>query len=156
MALKNLSRVPSIWHSPLSRWNALVQPWTRQMFDDFMELDMNFRSYENKNGDMVVRMDMPGIRKQDLQVHVENDVLSVYGNRRVVFDDERNEKPEQEQDDGSGKKAEEFIQVKRSLMIPKNFDASKVSAKLEDGVLSVLIAKAADQNASKAHKIVIE
>ena len=125
----------------------------------------------------VVSMDLPGVKKDELDVTVHNGVLTVSGTRRHKFatheddDDEKEkkeEKPEEKateaaassekkEGDKKDEKKEEkkdkkpkhkVIRMesycgsfKRSIAVPAGTTSDDVTAKFEDGVLTVTIAK---------------
>ena len=72
-----------------------------------------------------VRMEMPGVKKKDLAVELENAVLTV-------------SYEEHTRDDESGESRRSF---RRSVSIPDGVDADKVSAELKDGILTVTVPK---------------
>jgi len=89
---------------------------------------------EEKNK-YVVSAEVPGFTKEDLKLSVdENNVLTIRGEKRHEV---RDQDPERrylrlEQSYGS---------ASRSLKLPKGVDASKISAKYDNGILKVDIAR---------------
>jgi HSP20 family protein len=80
----------------------------------------------------LIRVDLPGMTKQDIDVTIENQTLTLTGERRFE----------------PGEEGETFNRVERSygkfsrtFQLPNNVDASKVKAQFADGVLSVTIPK---------------
>jgi HSP20 family protein len=84
-----------------------------------------------------VRMELPGIKKKDLQVELENAVLTVSCEQHAG-------------DDESGEVTRTFM---RSVSIPDGIVADKVSAELKDGILTVTVPKA---EASKPKRISVK
>jgi HSP20 family protein len=84
-----------------------------------------------------LRVELPGVKKEDLRVELENAVLTVTYERR------------------SGNKEGEQAgeQYARSIQVPDGVAADKLSARLEDGILTVTMPKA---EASKPRAITIE
>jgi HSP20 family protein len=91
--------------------------------------------YENDDA-YFVRMDMPGIEQKEIEINILNDVLTAKGRRKA-------------EEDAEGRKAgrkyqrEEriFGSFHRTVPLPLPVDASRVEAKLEDGVLSLTLPK---------------
>lgn len=84
-----------------------------------------------------VRMELPGVRKKDVRVEIENAVLT------VSFEDHATE-------ERNGSSAETFA---RSVAIPDGIVSEKVNAKLKDGILHVMMPKA---ETSKPRKITVK
>ena len=87
--------------------------------------------------------ELPGVKPEDLEVNVEDRILTLRGERR----DKREEK---------GKKyhrvESSYGSFMRRFTLPDDADEDQVAADFKDGVLSVRIARAAPQE-SKARKI---
>ena len=77
-------------------------------------------------------VEVPGFRQEDLQIHLENGVLTIEGERK--FEEKQKEKSYHRVERSYGK----FF---RSFSLPGNVDAEKVKANLEDGVLRVELPK---------------
>ena len=90
-----------------------------------------------------ISVELPGVEEKDIHLSVEDGVVSLSGEKRT----EREEKGEtwffSERQYGS---------FSRSFRLPPDADASKVDAKLKDGVLTISIPKTAPER-SKGSKI---
>ena len=71
---------------------------------------------------------MPGVKKEDVKIDLNNGLLSVTVEKR--------------QKSESG---EQTSTASRSLSVPESVSADKVGAKLEDGVLTVTLPKQEDR-----------
>jgi HSP20 family protein len=89
--------------------------------------------HENKDA-YKVRLDLPGLEKKDIQVSVQDNVLTVRGERRNQSED-KDEK-------GTWHRVERYSgSFERSLRLGSGVDAGAVKADYKDGVLSVTIPK---------------
>eukprot|EP00455_Lapot_gusevi_P015990 TRINITY_DN18165_c0_g1_i1.p1 TRINITY_DN18165_c0_g1~~TRINITY_DN18165_c0_g1_i1.p1 ORF type:complete len:152 (+),score=3.96 TRINITY_DN18165_c0_g1_i1:126-581(+) len=78
----------------------------------------------------VVSVDLPGIKKDDVKLHIDDDfVLTISGKREPAFG-EQVEFTRQERGYGD---------FQRSIKIPAYADPAQISAKMEDGVLTITI-----------------
>jgi HSP20 family protein len=80
-----------------------------------------------------VNAEVPGIPKEQLKLQLNDGVLTISGERK---EEKKEEKENYVRHECS------YGQVSRSLRLPKNVDGKKVSAKYENGVLSVEVPKA--------------
>ena len=81
----------------------------------------------------VVRAELPDVRKEDLDLKVENNVLTVRGEKR------RDETVEQENYHRSERHYGSFT---RSFKLPSTVDTSRIQARYENGVLEIVVPKA--------------
>lgn len=82
----------------------------------------------------VIHADVPGVKPEDIEVHMENGVLSVKGQRQTESRDEREGYKRVERVRGS------FF---RRFSLPDTADAEAISARSKDGVLEIVIPKQA-------------
>jgi HSP20 family protein len=92
---------------------------------------------------LVLRADLPGLKKDDVDLEVKDGVLTISGERKA----EREEKSE-----GYYRVERAFGRFSRSLTIPDGVEADAISADFADGVLEVRIPKPAER---KPHRIAI-
>ncbi len=78
------------------------------------------------------QLEMPGVKKDDLKIELHDHQLTVVWERRV---------------DEKAKDTERHDQtsLRRVVAVPEGIDADKVSAKLEDGILTVTLPKSAER-----------
>ncbi|HEX8669661.1 MAG TPA: Hsp20/alpha crystallin family protein [Allosphingosinicella sp.] len=80
-----------------------------------------------------VIVEMPGLKRENIEVDVENNVLTIRGEKKE-------ERTEGEQ--GKWHLAERrYGTFARSFVLPRDVDAENIQARFEDGVLSVVIPK---------------
>lgn len=80
----------------------------------------------------IVRAELPGMKKEDIELEVENNVLSIRGERRFEKTDEGENYHFMERSYGS---------FYRSFTLPKNVDSETIGAEYKDGMLVVTIPK---------------
>ena len=83
--------------------------------------------YQDKNA-VTVRAELPGFRKEDLRVEVEDDVLTITAHQKT----------EAKADDKTIAKERQFT---RLIALPENLDLDKIQAGYENGVLTVTLPK---------------
>ena len=87
--------------------------------------------------DVRVVMDVPGLKVEDLTIELQNDVLTVRGERPFPT------VPEDEQSEGRVWQRLErgFGKFERVLSVPHGLDADQITASMADGVLTLHIPK---------------
>jgi HSP20 family protein len=91
----------------------------------------NVDIFENEN-ELVVTAELPGIDPKDVELNVENNVLTISGDRKLEFEDKKENYHRVERAYGS---------FSRSFSLPRLIDDSKIEAGYKDGVLTVHIPK---------------
>jgi HSP20 family protein len=100
-----------------------------------------------RRGDkLVIRADIPGVQKDDVHVEVENDVLTIRGERREEQEDER---------DGYWRSERSYGQFYRAIPLPDGVNAEQCDASFKDGVLEVTL-PAPKQDERKAKRIQVK
>ena len=82
-----------------------------------------------------VRAELPGIKTDDLDITVENDTLTIAGERKRGTEDE---------DVSYHRREREWGAFRRSFSLPTRVDSAKVQARYVDGVLTITLPKAAE------------
>jgi HSP20 family protein len=85
------------------------------------------------DADFIVKADLPEVKKEDINVHVEDGVLAIEGERKQEKEDKGKRFHKIEREYGK------FV---RRFSLPIEVDADKVRAEFKDGVLTVVLAKA--------------
>lgn len=79
-----------------------------------------------------MRADVPGIKPEDVKIEVEDDRLTVSG--------EHEESTEEEKDNYVRRECR-YGSFSRSMIVPRDIDASDIEATMADGVLEISIPK---------------
>ncbi len=93
-----------------------------------------------------VEIDLPGIKKDDIDITTEDNILTISGERKL-----KNEMKE----DNYYKVESSYGKFSRSFTLPEKVDVQKIEAKNENGVLEIVIPKAKDED-KKPKKIKIK
>jgi HSP20 family protein len=95
--------------------------------------------YEEKDG-LVIRTELPGVRKEDLNISITGDVLTL-----------KAEKKQEEVTEGRDYYLCErsFGQYSRSVSLPFAVDTGKGAATLENGLLEIRLSKAEEAKAKQ-------
>src|SRR5215471_4483191 len=99
--------------------------------------------FESEN-ELVLKADVPDVDLKDIDVRVENQTLTVSGERKF-----------QQQESGKGYHRIErsYGNFVRSFAVPNSFDTEKIAASYKNGVLSVSLPK---KEAAKPRQIKVE
>ena len=81
---------------------------------------------------IVLEVEVPGMKPEDVHAHVENDILTLSGERRL----EREEKKERYH-----RIERSYGRFSRAFILPKRVDGSAIEAKLEEGLLRLRLPK---------------
>ena len=124
----------------LSRWDPFheMQRLTDQLFRGFTGQGVEMQTfapavdiYEDE-GMITVSAQVPGVKSEDVHIDVENNVLTLTGERKLEREDKR---------EGYHRIESSYGSFTRSFVLPESADAEKVDANLSDGVLTVRIPK---------------
>jgi HSP20 family protein len=85
------------------------------------------------NNEFLISADLPGLTKDDIKVSVENDVLSING--------EKKRESEKREKDRYYHYERSFGQFSRSFSLPSNVDSKHIDAKYNNGVLEIRLKK---------------
>jgi HSP20 family protein len=107
-----------------------------RMFANFFD-DSSFGSrtwtpavdiYETDNNEVVLKAELPEMKREDISITFENQVLTIRGERKVDETVRRDRYQRFERSYGS---------FSRSFTIPSTIDAGRINATYKDGVLTV-------------------
>ena len=97
-----------------------VRRWVPSM--DLVETEEHF----------VLRADLPGLTEEDVSIELEDNVLTVAGERKAEHEEKK---------EGFYRMERSFGHFRRSLTLPEGVDAEKIAATFDKGVLEVRIPK---------------
>ena len=124
----------------VSSYHSLPNAFERMIDDNF------FVNYDNNNwtpsvdinessDSFIIKADLPGIKKSDIEVKIETNVLNLNAERKI------DKKNVNEKYHFSERRSGTF---RRSFKLPKSVKQEKITADFDNGVLSIIIPKAED------------
>ncbi|MFA5871945.1 MAG: Hsp20/alpha crystallin family protein [Parcubacteria group bacterium] len=125
----------------LMRWSPFRD--IDRLFDEDMWPSAGFvpaMDVRQDKDNVIVEMALPGIEADKVEVHVENDVLTVSGHRE--------EKRELKREDYYRKEIREGS-FSRSVVLPMHVKGDKATAAYEKGMLKIMIPKAEEAKPKK-------
>jgi HSP20 family protein len=84
--------------------------------------------YETEQHEVVIKAELPDMKREDINITFENNVLTLKGERKIEHEVARDRLQRMERVKGS---------FSRSFTLPATIDAAKISASYKDGVLTV-------------------
>jgi HSP20 family protein len=134
---------------------AVLQNRLNSIFNDFAQPNVDDESltmgnfipavdvYENAQ-QVVLRLEVPGIRQEDLDVKLENQTLTVKGERKFEKD---------EKEENFHRIERRYGSFTRTFTLPQTIDTGTVKANSENGVLTISLAK---KEAAKPKQVKVE
>jgi HSP20 family protein len=98
---------------------------------------------EDKNN-YYVRAELPGVKGEELDIQVIGNNLAITGERKIAAEEEGAKYHRREREAGS---------FSRMIGLPGDINSDKVDAKMENGILTVVVAKA---EAAKPRQITVK
>jgi HSP20 family protein len=92
---------------------------------------------------LVLKVDLPGLEKDDVEIEVKDGLLTVSGERKAEHEESK---------DGYHRIERAYGSFSRSLTLPQGVDADQVQADFNQGVLEVRVPKPAER---KPHRVQI-
>jgi len=117
------NEIDNLFTSPLGEW-----PRTGQFFNEWAPaLDL----YEDKNN-VYVKAEVPGMKKEEINVSLHDNVLTISGERKF----------EQKTEETENYRSERFFgRFTRSVTLPIAVESDKVKASYKDGILNIALPK---------------
>jgi HSP20 family protein len=116
------------FHAPLPFPTLTYEPLRKAMEGTWMPV-LDFTETEKE---FVIRVEVPGVPRENLDVHLEGEVLTLTGVREQVIKAEKENVLWQEREVGK------FL---RTIRLPKAVEANKIEAVYVEGILTVRLPK---------------
>lgn len=134
-----------------------TQNWLPSIFNDFFGNEWMQKTNVNapainiieSEKDFKVEVATPGMTKDDFNIRIDND------NELVVSMEKRQENKEEDKKGRFLRREFSYSQFKQTMLLPDNIDKENISAKVNDGILSIIIPKK-EQKEEKINGKVIE
>ncbi|CAN0592568.1 unnamed protein product [Ectocarpus sp. 12 AP-2014] len=139
----NLPSLRSVFH-PSRRSDADIDYIFNDFFDSFENqfkrsfLTKNEQDFfplldvSETNSNYTVELDIPGVKKEDININVDNNILTIKGKKEM----------DKERKDSNYYSRERFYgDFKRSMSLPSGVKTDKIDASFKDGVLTIRMPK---------------
>ena len=137
----------------------LDAPFFPDWLEDFFSGDVNpltknrLASVEmvydfDKDGEFRIELATPGLKKEDIKINLDNDVLTISS--------EKEEENITKENETCTKREYSYTNFTRSFTLPEAADIEKISAKTEDGILKITISKKEEKKVKPAREIKIK
>jgi len=139
----------------MMRWNpeSPLSDLFENLFRDNANEKMERRAYDcapstnilEKNDGFELHMAVPGVKKEDVKIDLEKNILSISSEKKAEEHDENQFKYNRR----------EFVYGTfcRNFTLPDTIDAEKIKADMTDGILKVILPKKKEAKISKEIKI---
>lgn len=81
-----------------------------------------------RDNDLIVKLDLPGVKREDIKIDIEDNKLIVYGERHDEIEDKR---------EGYYRSERTFGSFHRVIPLPENAKVDKADAVFDNGVLTI-------------------
>lgn len=85
-----------------------------------------------RDRDNLVRCELPGVKKEDIDIRLENGLLTISGTRK---------EDKKQESDRYFSRERFYGNFSRTIAVPENVTEDKIKAKFEDGVLELTFPK---------------
>ncbi len=132
-----------------------TQNWLPSIFNDFFDNDWMERAnatapainvIESEN-DYKIELAAPGMTKKDFNVHIDED------NNLVIAREKKKKKKKEKKTSRYLRREFSYSKFQQTMILPNDVEKDKITAQVEDGVLTVDIPKR-NEEASKIQKCI--
>jgi len=117
--------IDRLFESPLSNLTERTQP--------FLSGWLPAVDLAQDKDNITVRAELPGMKKEEIEISLHDGVLTLSGERKV----------EQKHEEAEACRSERFLgRFHRTLPLPASVEADKAKASYKDGILTVVLPKA--------------
>ena len=129
-----------------------TQSWLPSIFNDFFDNDWMVKAnatapainvFETEK-EYKVELAAPGMTKEDFNVRIDED------NNLVISMEKKTENKEEKKEGRYLRREFSYSKFQQTMILPDNVDKEKISAAVENGVLSVQLPKISEEEVKKA------
>ena len=108
--------------------------WRRPLWGDFEGLEMRFPRVDliDRDADLLVRAELPGVKKEELEISVTDENLHIAVHKEEV---------EKEKEESFCRCEMMHGDYERTILFPTPVDSQDAKAELKEGVLEILLPK---------------
>ena len=141
--------------SAIRRYNA--QNWLPSLFNDFFDNDWMVKANATapainvieSDTDYKVEIAAPGMKKEDFTIHVGED------NELTIAMEKKDEKKDEDKKNKRYLRQEfSYTQFEQTLVLPEDVDKEKISASVNDGVLTIDLPKRTPEEKAKVNRMI--
>jgi HSP20 family protein len=109
--------------------------WRRPLLAELESFEMKFPRIDivDRDGELLVRAELPGVEKKELEITIADDLLTILVHREVSEKEESEHFYRAEMSRGA---------MERTIPLPVSVVGDKAKAELKDGILELVIPKA--------------
>ncbi len=96
----------------------------------------------------IVRVDLPGVDKEKINIELKNNLLTVSGEKKIIREGSSSDKFYVSESS--------YGAFKRTITLPKDIDDSNLNAQYDKGVLKITVPRKIDRDSSATKKIIIK
>lgn len=129
--------------SLLNEFQRILEPWQSNFLskDDVFATDwVPAVDIKDENDKFIIHADVPGVNAKDIDVQLENNILTIKGSRESQSKEEKNDFVHIERSKGT------FM---RRFSLPDTVNSENIQAKCKDGILEVVLHKTKETGSRK-------
>ena len=140
---------------PIRKYNN--QNWLPSIFNDFFDNDWMVKANATapainvieSNTDYKVEVAAPGMTKEDFNIHLTDN------NELVISMEKKNETKEEDKENKKYLRREfSYSKFEQALVLPDDVEKEKISANVNDGVLSIVLPKQTVEEKAKVNRVI--
>lgn len=133
-----------------------TQNWLPSIFSDFFDNEMMTRANATapainvleSEKDYKVEVAAPGMTKEDFNVRIDED------NNLVISMEKKNEKKEERRENRYLRREFSYTKFQQTMILPDDVDKEKISAGVENGVLTIELPKLSLEEVKKPERMI--
>lgn len=96
----------------------------------------------------IVRVDLPGVDKEKINIELKNNLLSISGEKKIVREGSSSDKFYISESS--------YGAFKRTITLPKDIDDSNLNAQYDKGVLKITVPRKIERDSATTKKIIVK